>query len=104
MLAKIAIGTAALLLPIMIGHSMSSAVDALFGSSSNTSSTTADCTKPIADIAPVYCQLYYDAQTHVHAPEPAILGPPVRYAQQGYKQLNSYPVTRSAHCRGVSSQ
>lgn len=60
MLAKVAIGAAALLLliPIMIGHSVSSVVDALFGSSSN---TTADCKKPIADIPPEYCLLYVTA-------------------------------------------
>jgi cell wall-associated NlpC family hydrolase len=59
-LAKVAIGAAALLLliPIMIGHSVSSVVDALFGSSSN---TTADCKKPIADIPPEYCLLYVTA-------------------------------------------
>ncbi|MFI7680064.1 NlpC/P60 family protein [Actinophytocola sp. NPDC049390] len=62
MLAKITIGAAALLLliPIMIGHSLSSMADALFGSSSN---TTADCTKPIADIPPEYCLLYISAAT-----------------------------------------
>ena len=60
MLTKIAIGAAAILLliPIMIGQSVSAVVDALFGSSSN---TTLDCTKPIADIPPEYCLLYVTA-------------------------------------------
>ena len=64
MLAKIAIGAAALLLliPVMIGQSVSSVVDALFGSSSN---TTADCKKPIADIPPEYC-LEHLGQLAVH--------------------------------------
>jgi cell wall-associated NlpC family hydrolase len=59
-LAKIAIGAAAvlLLIPILLGMGVSSVVDALFGSSSN---TTADCTKPIADIPPEYCLLYVTA-------------------------------------------
>jgi cell wall-associated NlpC family hydrolase len=59
-LAKVAIGAAALLLliPIMIGQSVSSVLDALFSSSSN---TTADCTKSIADIPPEYCLLYLTA-------------------------------------------
>ncbi|MEV0675911.1 bifunctional lytic transglycosylase/C40 family peptidase [Actinosynnema sp. NPDC050436] len=42
----------------MIGQSVSAVVDALFGSSSNTS---IDCTKPIADIPPEYCLLYVTA-------------------------------------------
>ncbi|PWK84485.1 cell wall-associated NlpC family hydrolase [Lentzea atacamensis] len=60
MLAKVAIGAAALLLliPVMIGQSVSAVVDALFGSSSN---TTIDCTKPVADIPPEYCLLYVTA-------------------------------------------
>jgi cell wall-associated NlpC family hydrolase len=59
-LAKIAIGAAAILLliPVMIGQSVSAVVDALFGSSSNAS---IDCTKPIADIPPDYCLLYVTA-------------------------------------------
>jgi cell wall-associated NlpC family hydrolase len=59
-LAKLAIGAAAMLLfiPIMLGQGLSAVVDALFGSSSN---TTVDCTKPIADIPPEYCLLYVTA-------------------------------------------
>jgi cell wall-associated NlpC family hydrolase len=59
-LAKLAIGAAAVLLfiPIMLSQGLSAAVDALFGSSSN---TTIDCTKPIADIPPEYCLLYITA-------------------------------------------
>jgi cell wall-associated NlpC family hydrolase len=59
-LAKIAIGAAAvlLLIPVMIGQSMSAAVDALFGSSSN---STINCAKPVADIPPDYCTLYVTA-------------------------------------------
>lgn len=60
MLAKLAVGAAAVLLfiPIMLGMGVSAVVDALFGSSSNTS---VDCTKPIADIPPEYCLLYLGA-------------------------------------------
>ncbi|GGS53761.1 C40 family peptidase [Actinokineospora fastidiosa] len=63
MLPKVAIGAAAILLliPVMIGHSGGAVVDALFGSSSN---TTIDCTKPIADIPPEYCLLYLTAAPH----------------------------------------
>ncbi|WP_051772741.1 C40 family peptidase [Saccharothrix sp. NRRL B-16314] len=63
MFAKIAIGAAALLLliPILIGHSVSAVVEALFGSSSTTS---VDCTKPMADIPPDYCLLYVTAAPH----------------------------------------
>jgi cell wall-associated NlpC family hydrolase len=59
-LAKIAIGAAALvlLIPVMLGMGVSAVVDALFGSSSNSS---VDCTKPIADIPPEYCLLYVTA-------------------------------------------
>jgi cell wall-associated NlpC family hydrolase len=59
-LAKLAVGAAAVLLfiPIMLGQGVSAVVDALFGSSSN---TTVDCTKPIADIPPEYCLLYVTA-------------------------------------------
>ncbi|WP_106615463.1 NlpC/P60 family protein [Saccharothrix carnea] len=45
----------------MIGQSVSAVVDALFGSSSN---TTIDCTSPIADIPPEYCLLYVTAAPH----------------------------------------
>ncbi|MEV8441920.1 bifunctional lytic transglycosylase/C40 family peptidase [Actinosynnema sp. NPDC051121] len=60
MLAKLAIGAAAILLliPVLIGQSVSAVVDALFSSSS---STSVDCTKPIADIPPDYCLLYVTA-------------------------------------------
>lgn len=60
MLAKIAIGAAAvlLLIPILLGMGVSSVVEALFSGSSN---TTADCTTPIADIPPEYCLLYVTA-------------------------------------------
>lgn len=63
MLAKIAIGVAAVLLlvPVMLGMGLSAVVDALFGSSSN---TTVDCTAPIADIPPDYCLLYLTAAPH----------------------------------------
>jgi hypothetical protein len=59
-LAKLAAGAAAALLfiPIMLGQGVSAVVDALFGNSSN---TTIDCTKPIADIPPDYCLLYVTA-------------------------------------------
>ncbi|MEU4767693.1 bifunctional lytic transglycosylase/C40 family peptidase [Actinosynnema sp. NPDC023794] len=57
------VGAAAalLLIPVLLGHAMSAVFDALFGSSSN---TTVDCTKPIADIPPDYCQLYLTAAPH----------------------------------------
>jgi cell wall-associated NlpC family hydrolase len=59
-LAKIAVGAAAglLLIPVLIGQSVSAVVDSLFGSSST---TNIDCTAPIADIPPVYCLLYLTA-------------------------------------------
>jgi cell wall-associated NlpC family hydrolase len=59
-LTKIAIGAAAvlLLIPVLLGMGVSAVVDALFGSSSNTS---VDCTKPVADIPPEYCLLYLTA-------------------------------------------
>jgi cell wall-associated NlpC family hydrolase len=59
-LAKIAIGAVAglLLIPILLGAGVSSVVEALFGSSSN---TTGDCTTPIADIPVEYCLLYVAA-------------------------------------------
>lgn len=60
MLAKVAMGAAALvlLIPIMLGMGVSAVVDAVFGSSS---STSVDCTKPVADIPPEYCLLYLAA-------------------------------------------
>ncbi|MGW4115251.1 C40 family peptidase [Actinosynnema sp. NPDC004786] len=62
MLARIAIGAAALLLliPVMIGQSMNAVMGALFGSSSN---TTITCTEPIIDIPADYCLLYVTAAT-----------------------------------------
>jgi hypothetical protein len=63
LLAKIAVGSAVLLLliPVMIGQSVSAVVDALLGSSMN---TTIDCTSPIADIPPECCLLYVTAVQH----------------------------------------
>src|SRR4051812_41895066 len=45
----------------MIGQSMGAAVDALFGSSSN---STINCAKPVADIPPDYCALHVTAAPH----------------------------------------
>ncbi len=60
MLAKAAIGAAAVLLfvPVLLGMGVSAVVDALFGSSST---TTVSCATPIADIPPEYCLLYLTA-------------------------------------------
>ena len=60
MLAKATIGAAAvlLLIPVMLGMGVAAVMDSLFGSASN---TTVDCTKPIADMPPEYCQLYLTA-------------------------------------------
>ncbi|MBY8851586.1 hydrolase Nlp/P60, partial [Saccharothrix sp. MB29] len=60
MLAKLAIGAAAvlLLIPVVISQGVSAVVDALFGSSSTTS---VDCAEPVADIPPDYCLLYVTA-------------------------------------------
>jgi cell wall-associated NlpC family hydrolase len=62
-LAKVAIGAVALLLliPVLLGMALSGVVNALFGSSS---STSVDCTRPIADIPPDYCLLYLAAAPH----------------------------------------
>ncbi|TWP46035.1 hydrolase Nlp/P60 [Lentzea tibetensis] len=57
---KLAVTAAAVLLfiPVLFGTGVKAVVEALFGSSPN---TTVDCTTPIADIPPEYCLHYLSA-------------------------------------------